>query len=203
MPKRFTCRVRRVPQGAQGHPAPHIPRDPARSHAASSGPRSSWTTRPAKILPLLQHRSRVRRRSRGANANEGDRPQSDSCLILVAGRCRCSSAPPTRCSEQEQVIITQFGDPVGDPITAAGLHFKAPFIQTRQTGSRNAFSPGTANPARCRPRTRPTSSSIPSPAGAWPTPSSTFAGCATNAAPCRGSTTSSAARPATPSPATS
>ena len=31
--------------------------------------------------------------------------------------------------EAEQVIITQFGEPVGDPITEAGLHFKVPFIQ--------------------------------------------------------------------------
>ncbi|MEZ5420735.1 MAG: SPFH domain-containing protein [Vicinamibacterales bacterium] len=31
--------------------------------------------------------------------------------------------------EAEQVIITQFGDPVGAPITAPGLHFKVPFIQ--------------------------------------------------------------------------
>jgi membrane protease subunit HflC len=32
-------------------------------------------------------------------------------------------------SETEQVIITQFGKPVGDPISDAGLHFKVPFIQ--------------------------------------------------------------------------
>ncbi len=31
--------------------------------------------------------------------------------------------------EAEQVIITQFGDPMGEPITDAGLHFKVPFIQ--------------------------------------------------------------------------
>ena len=31
--------------------------------------------------------------------------------------------------ETRQVVITQFGDPVGDPITGAGLHFKLPFIQ--------------------------------------------------------------------------
>lgn len=31
--------------------------------------------------------------------------------------------------ETEQVIITQFGDPVGDPVIAAGLHIKTPFIQ--------------------------------------------------------------------------
>jgi membrane protease subunit HflC len=32
-------------------------------------------------------------------------------------------------SETEQVIITQFGKPVGDPVTEAGLHFKTPFVQ--------------------------------------------------------------------------
>jgi membrane protease subunit HflC len=32
-------------------------------------------------------------------------------------------------SEVEQAIITQFGRPVGAPLTAAGLKFKAPFIQ--------------------------------------------------------------------------
>ena len=32
-------------------------------------------------------------------------------------------------TESEQVIITQFGDPVGDPVTEPGLHFKVPFIQ--------------------------------------------------------------------------
>src|ERR1700674_4856900 len=32
-------------------------------------------------------------------------------------------------SEVEQAIITQFGKPVGDPVTAAGLKFKVPFIQ--------------------------------------------------------------------------
>jgi len=31
--------------------------------------------------------------------------------------------------EGKQAVITQFGAPVGDPITEAGLHFKTPFIQ--------------------------------------------------------------------------
>lgn len=31
--------------------------------------------------------------------------------------------------ETKQVIITQFGEPVGEPITDAGLHFKIPMIQ--------------------------------------------------------------------------
>ena len=32
-------------------------------------------------------------------------------------------------SETEQIILTQFGEPVGDPVISPGLHFKAPFIQ--------------------------------------------------------------------------
>jgi membrane protease subunit HflC len=31
--------------------------------------------------------------------------------------------------ETEQVIITQFGKPIGDPMTRPGFHFKIPFIQ--------------------------------------------------------------------------
>ncbi len=31
--------------------------------------------------------------------------------------------------EGQQAIVLQFGKPVGDPVTAAGLHFKLPFIQ--------------------------------------------------------------------------
>ena len=32
--------------------------------------------------------------------------------------------------ETRQVVITQFGRPVGNPVTKAGLHFKTPLIQT-------------------------------------------------------------------------
>jgi membrane protease subunit HflC len=34
-----------------------------------------------------------------------------------------------RVQEWDQAVITQFGKPVGGPITSAGLHFKLPFIQ--------------------------------------------------------------------------
>ena len=44
-------------------------------------------------------------------------------LILVGGSMYTVN-------EVEQVIITQFGEPVGDPVTTPGLHFKIPFIQT-------------------------------------------------------------------------
>jgi membrane protease subunit HflC len=31
--------------------------------------------------------------------------------------------------ETEQVVVTQFGEPVGEPVNSPGLHFKMPFIQ--------------------------------------------------------------------------
>jgi membrane protease subunit HflC len=32
--------------------------------------------------------------------------------------------------ETEQVVLTQFGSPVGDPVTTPGLKWKLPFVQT-------------------------------------------------------------------------
>lgn len=32
--------------------------------------------------------------------------------------------------ETQQVVLTQFGEPMGDPVMEAGLHFKLPFVQT-------------------------------------------------------------------------
>ena len=46
-------------------------------------------------------------------------------LLVLVG----ASASVYRVGEAEQAIITQFGDPVGDPIATPGLHFKVPFIQ--------------------------------------------------------------------------
>ena len=44
--------------------------------------------------------------------------------VLVAG-----AAATYIVGEAQQVIITQFGEPTGDPVTDAGLHFKVPFVQ--------------------------------------------------------------------------
>ncbi len=35
-------------------------------------------------------------------------------------------------NERNQAIVTQFGKPIGDPVTEPGLHFKIPFIQVVQ-----------------------------------------------------------------------
>ena len=48
-------------------------------------------------------------------------------LVLLAVAALTSAAFTV--NETEQVIITQFGKPVGAPITSAGLKFKLPFIQ--------------------------------------------------------------------------
>lgn len=45
-------------------------------------------------------------------------------VVLVA-----AAASSYRVGEAEQAIITQFGDPIGDPIVTPGLHFKVPFVQ--------------------------------------------------------------------------
>ncbi|MCE9609930.1 MAG: protease modulator HflC [Chthoniobacter sp.] len=49
-------------------------------------------------------------------------------LVIVAALLLFNSAYTVL--ETEQVIITQFGQQIGTPVTAAGLHWKVPFIQT-------------------------------------------------------------------------
>ena len=51
-------------------------------------------------------------------------------VILVLAVLIVISGTFYRVGETEQVIITQFGKPVGGPITSPGLHIKTPFIQT-------------------------------------------------------------------------
>ena len=43
------------------------------------------------------------------------------CLVLI-------SSSAYQVSEVEQVIITKFGQPIGDPVKDPGLHFRVPFI---------------------------------------------------------------------------
>jgi modulator of FtsH protease HflC len=56
------------------------------------------------------------------------KPNVLSLGVLVVLLVVMSSAA-YRVGEADQVIITQFGDPVGQPVKEPGLHFKAPFIQ--------------------------------------------------------------------------
>ncbi len=52
-------------------------------------------------------------------------------LLLVAGVfvALVGGASLYTVSETEQIVVTQFGKPVGEPVVEAGLHFKLPFIQ--------------------------------------------------------------------------
>jgi membrane protease subunit HflC len=50
-------------------------------------------------------------------------------LVLAAGVLVAILNPAYCVKETQQIIITQFGKPVGEPITQAGLHFRIPFIQ--------------------------------------------------------------------------
>ncbi len=43
-------------------------------------------------------------------------------IVIVFNLCAYTISPT------EQVILTQFGDPKGEPVTEPGLHFKTPFI---------------------------------------------------------------------------
>lgn len=58
--------------------------------------------------------------------NSATRPFLIAAGLLVAFLLYAASYTV---SETEQVIITQFGKPVGDPVSDSGLHFKLPFIQ--------------------------------------------------------------------------
>lgn len=50
-------------------------------------------------------------------------------VIVIAAIFLLVSNSLYKVQETEQVIITQFGKPVGDAVTTAGLKFKVPFIQ--------------------------------------------------------------------------
>jgi membrane protease subunit HflC len=50
-------------------------------------------------------------------------------IVIVAAVAVVAMSALYTISETEQVVITQFGEPIGDPITGSGLHVKVPFIQ--------------------------------------------------------------------------
>ena len=50
-------------------------------------------------------------------------------VIIVLGVLFVLSSATYQVHEVNQVIITQFGEPTGEPVTEPGLHFKIPFVQ--------------------------------------------------------------------------
>ena len=103
-------------------------------------------------------------------------------------------------SETEQVLITQFGKPVGGLVTDAGLHLKLPFVQDRaplrqalaRVRRRRQRDPHQGQEVHLGRHLRALAHRRP--AALLP------GGAATSGARRAGSTTSSTARPATPSP---
>ncbi len=55
--------------------------------------------------------------------------KSITAMVLVFGGLFILMSSAYTVDEVEQVIITQFGKPVGEPVTEAGLKFKVPFVQ--------------------------------------------------------------------------
>ena len=81
-------------------------------------------------------------------------------------------------SEVEQASITQFGMPIGAPVTDAGLKFKVPFIQDVNLIDKRVLE-WDGNPSDMP--TSCTFRSTSSPAGGLLILSSTFFGCTTSA----------------------
>ncbi|MDQ8204312.1 protease modulator HflC [Pelagicoccus sp. SDUM812003] len=50
-------------------------------------------------------------------------------IIILAIGIFVATSSIYKVGEVEQVIVTQFGKPIGSPVTTAGLKFKAPFVQ--------------------------------------------------------------------------
>ncbi len=57
------------------------------------------------------------------------RPLKITLLVLLAMEVLLAPGEFYLVNEAQQVVVTQFGRPVGSPVTAPGLHFKVPLIQ--------------------------------------------------------------------------
>lgn len=61
-------------------------------------------------------------------------------LILFGALAAVLFASAYTIDESEQAIITQFGAPIGEPITEPGLHFKTPFIHEVRRFDKRLYS---------------------------------------------------------------
>ena len=57
------------------------------------------------------------------------KPRDIIILILAAVVALVVFAAAYVVNEPQQVIVTQFGKPIGDPVTEPGIHIKVPFVQ--------------------------------------------------------------------------
>ena len=111
----------RVSQGPGGHAPPHLPRDPA---GGPAGPALQDHSRRADA----QHPAISEPRSRDGRSAMS-RVVLIGILIFLGITAFVLASSFYTVSEVQQVIITQFGRPVGEPVTTAGLKLKTPFIQ--------------------------------------------------------------------------
>ena len=58
------------------------------------------------------------------------KPISAFIIVFVLGFILVASGAIYTVDETQQVVLTQFGQLIGQPITKAGLYFKIPFVQT-------------------------------------------------------------------------
>ena len=77
-------------------------------------------------------------------------------IAVVVNLCFYSVA------EHEQIILTQFGRPVGQPVRAGRLSLQGSRSSRQSIASTNAFWNGMAAPAKCPPATSFTWWSTPS-----------------------------------------
>ncbi len=119
---RFSALFAEYSQGAGGHAPTYLSSRPCRTSCRASVPRSSSTTQTRSILPLLNLDSQI-----GSQAMS--RPIQIAVLVVLGVVAYVVSSSIYTVSEVEQAIITQFGKPVGEPVTTAGLKFKVPFVQ--------------------------------------------------------------------------
>jgi regulator of protease activity HflC (stomatin/prohibitin superfamily) len=118
---RFSACWPSTPRRRRSHAAASTSR-PCRACCPAYAPRSSSMNRPAGYSRCLNLDSHT-----GERSHEQKRP--DALLVVVGIGAYLAMSALYTVSEVEQVIITQFGKPVGDPVTSAGLKIKVPFIQ--------------------------------------------------------------------------
>ena len=80
------------------------------------------------ILPLL-NLDRIEKPDAGGGRLMTIRPPHVLGLVVLLVGIVALAASAYTVTETQQVILTQFGKPIGEPVTDAGLHFKVPFIQ--------------------------------------------------------------------------
>jgi hypothetical protein len=110
-------------QGARDHPHPPLPRDNEKS-CLKWGKKSSLTSRCGNCFRSCRSRPNL---GRPGHDEKGFTFQQRLSLLPLSWSSFSGSFYTV--DQTEQVIITQFGKPVGDPITEPGLHFK-PLVQS-------------------------------------------------------------------------